>query len=183
MPMTNYGFSLYKGSEANKRNDSTARAGIMEAATSDKQALAREEYFLATPSRGVSELELDRLEIRLLDQLLMAKPQAESRLALYRAANEAAALAWMTPFPLLVLPSLLEEMVQAARHRAQRQKEIFRQSQGFVDQAYGWVNIGMRSVNGEESPFAQAQFLACLNHRQPCRWTALEIKPATTRRC
>jgi len=45
-----------------------------------------------------------------------------------RAANEASALAWTTPFPLLMLPGLLEEKVRSARRQAEQQKIVFKRS-------------------------------------------------------
>ena len=46
-----------------------------------------------------------------------------------RAANEAAALAWLTPFPLLVLPALLDEKAEAARRQAERQQTVTKRGQ------------------------------------------------------
>ena len=54
---------------------------------------------------------------------------------LRRAATEAATLAWMTPFPLLVLPVLLEEKIQEAQMQAQRQVLIRRRSRALIDLA------------------------------------------------
>jgi hypothetical protein len=43
---------------------------------------------------------------------------------LRRAANEAAAIAWMTPFPLLFFPALFEEKTAAARRQAAQQQKV-----------------------------------------------------------
>lgn len=43
------------------------------------------------------------------------------RAALQRAAAEAESLAWLNPYPLLVLPLLLEEKAREARRYAARQ--------------------------------------------------------------
>ena len=53
----------------------------------------------------------------------------------HRAAAEAATLAWMTPYPLLVLPVLLEEKLHTARLEAERQKEIRGRSQVLMARA------------------------------------------------
>ena len=45
---------------------------------------------------------------------------------LYCAANEAAALAWLTVCPLLFFPSLLEEKVRTTLRRWERQKSTYR---------------------------------------------------------
>jgi len=44
------------------------------------------------------------------------------------AVNEAAALAWLTPVPFLIFPTLLEEKVRAARAHWKRQMEILRRT-------------------------------------------------------
>jgi hypothetical protein len=47
---------------------------------------------------------------------------------LRRAANEAAALAWVTFYPLLVFPVLFEEKTAVAVRQAQRQARIYANS-------------------------------------------------------
>ena len=49
-----------------------------------------------------------------------------------RAANDAAALAWTTPYPLLLFPVLLEEKAAAGRIQALRQKGIRQRSREFM---------------------------------------------------
>ena len=51
---------------------------------------------------------------------------------LNRAADEAASIAWATPYPLLVLPVLMEEKLEDARRRAELQKAIYERSQPIV---------------------------------------------------
>ena len=87
----------------------------------------------ATPFRAAQETTLERLKTRLLQQLLAETPEAQLNAPLRRAANEAAALAWATPFPLLFLPALLEETALAARRQAEHQARVLqrcRASQG-----------------------------------------------------
>ena len=86
----------------------------------------------AVPYRGRQESELERLKQRLLRQLLGRNTDPELNPPLRRAANEAAALAWLTPYPLLVFPALLEEKVQAAQNHSQRQSRIRRRSRGLI---------------------------------------------------
>src|SRR3954465_10896241 len=73
--------------------------------------------------------ELERLKERLLEQLL---PQTTHRpdlsSAYRRAANDAVSLAWVTPFPLLVLPVLFEEKAAEAQAQAERQRTILVES-------------------------------------------------------
>jgi hypothetical protein len=85
--------------------------------------------------RGPAELELEQLKSRLLGQLLSPATEPGVSLALRRAANEAASMAWFTPFPLLFFPVLLEEKASAARRQQKRQREIRERTQGLFEQA------------------------------------------------
>jgi hypothetical protein len=79
------------------------------------------------PFRATRESEFERLKTRLLaEQLAGAAPEWNTPLR--RAANEAAALAWATFYPLLVFPVLFEEKVAAAVRQAERQARIFASS-------------------------------------------------------
>src|SRR4051794_3481930 len=69
----------------------------------------------AAPFRGTQETELERLKARLLLELLEQSVDVELSAPLRRAANDAAAVAWTTPFPLLLFPALLEEKAREAR--------------------------------------------------------------------
>jgi len=79
------------------------------------------------PFRATIETELERLKGRLL---LCELETGSAALGghLRRAANEAAALAWVTPYPLLVFPALFEEKVSAALLHAKRQEDVRRRS-------------------------------------------------------
>jgi hypothetical protein len=82
----------------------------------------------AAPFRATQENEFERLKNKLLArQLLDAAPELNAPLR--RAANDAAALAWATVFPLLVFPVLFEEKTDAAVLRAGRQARIYTDSQ------------------------------------------------------
>jgi len=76
------------------------------------------------PFRAHEADPLERLKRRLLDGHLEGVWDAETNCRLRRAANEAAALAWVTPYPLLVFPVLFEEQAAAAATRAQRQAQV-----------------------------------------------------------
>ena len=80
------------------------------------------------PFRAIQETEFERLKYKLLaEQLLAATPELNAPLR--RAANDAAAIAWATVFPLLVFPALFEEKTAAAVLRAERQARIYANSQ------------------------------------------------------
>jgi hypothetical protein len=76
------------------------------------------------PFRATEETELERLKIRLLREKLYTLTVAGANGFVRRAANEAAALAWVTPYPLLVFPALFEEKTQIALLQARRQASV-----------------------------------------------------------
>jgi hypothetical protein len=61
------------------------------------------------PFRVVLEDTLESLKSRLLAARLQFAWSPEQAVVLRRAANEAVSLAWATPYPLLVFPTLFEE--------------------------------------------------------------------------
>jgi hypothetical protein len=80
---------------------------------------------LTTPAyRGAIEAELDRLKDRLLAAELARTTNLETNVLLRRAANDAVALVWLMPYPLLLLPALFAEKALAARRAASRQALI-----------------------------------------------------------
>ena len=78
----------------------------------------------AVPYRGTCETELEQFKQQLLRRALDSAADAELYAPLRRAANEAAAVAWTTPFPLLFLPGLFEEKRRTAETQAVRQKRV-----------------------------------------------------------
>jgi len=78
--------------------------------------------------RDRHEVELEQLKGRLLRRALTETADPELEPSLRRAANEAAALAWATWYPLLLFPELFEEKTRTAARQAERQAEIRRQS-------------------------------------------------------
>ncbi len=80
------------------------------------------------PFRAMLETEFERLKGRLLARQLAKAPAAELNPPLRRAANEAAALAWETLYPLLVFPVLFEEKIEAALRQVERQAHILESS-------------------------------------------------------
>jgi hypothetical protein len=81
-----------------------------------------------SPFRVRHEAEFERLKAQLLAERLEGcwNPQLASHLQ--QAAHEAAALAWVTRYPLLVFPALFEEKAAAALFRAERQEQILQRS-------------------------------------------------------
>lgn len=80
---------------------------------------------VTVPFRATLNDDLERLKDRLLRELLRETPKPQLNPLLRRAANEATALAWTTPYPLLVLPVLLEEKAEDARRYARHQAGIW----------------------------------------------------------
>lgn len=89
------------------------------------------------PFRGALETELEQLKARLLEPLLKNSLNPAQNAPLRQAANEAAGLAWFTPFPLLFFPALLEEKVYAAQRLQARQQRVLRQTEGLLEKAGG----------------------------------------------
>ena len=83
---------------------------------------------LPAPFRATQDTEFEPLKNRLLTRQLAEVPTAELNPPLRRAANEAAALAWATLYPLLVFPVLFEEKTQAALRQVEHQARIYRSS-------------------------------------------------------
>jgi hypothetical protein len=77
------------------------------------------------PFRATQETEFERLKNRLLTETLLAQPTPEQNAAVRRAANEAAALAWVTFYPLLTFPELFAEKNRQALRHAARQADIY----------------------------------------------------------
>jgi hypothetical protein len=77
------------------------------------------------PFRATQETEFERLKHRLLTETLLATARPELNVSIRRAANEAAALAWVTFYPLLVFPALFEEKLRHTLRHAERQARIF----------------------------------------------------------
>lgn len=87
----------------------------------------------AAPFRALLEGEFERLKVRLLRERL-ARTNAPSHNAPLRcAANDAAALAWVTGFPLLFFPLLFEEKARAALLQAQRQDRVRERSRELLE--------------------------------------------------
>jgi len=84
------------------------------------------------PFRATQETELERLKNRLLLGLLTELDEPEVSVYVRRAANEAAALAWVTPYPLLTFPVLFEEKVETALLYAERQTSVRERSAELV---------------------------------------------------
>jgi hypothetical protein len=80
------------------------------------------------PLRARQEADLERLKARLLSERLETQPDPQLGNQLERAANEAAALAWVTRYPLLVFPALFEEKADAAFLHAERQEQVRQRS-------------------------------------------------------
>jgi hypothetical protein len=79
--------------------------------------------------------QLEDLKSHLLRRHVLHAPNMELIPAIRHAANDAASLAWFTPCPLLVFPTLFDEKVESAKHAATVQERIWLQSQELLAQA------------------------------------------------
>jgi hypothetical protein len=87
------------------------------------------------PFPRTDENDLDRLKNRLLRLALAATEDTAMIVALRRAANEAAALAWLEPHPLLVFPVLFLEKAANDHARIERQQRIRARSASLLQEA------------------------------------------------
>ena len=78
----------------------------------------------AVPFRGPGEIALEQLKNRLLRAALQETADVEFSVPLRRVANEAAGVAWLTPFPLLFLPAIFEEKVAQAKRQFARAQTV-----------------------------------------------------------
>ncbi len=78
----------------------------------------------AAPFRATAQTQLEELKSRLLAAALDEVWEPELNSSVRRAANEAAALAWVTPYPLLLFPGLFEEKLAGALRLAERQARV-----------------------------------------------------------
>ena len=79
-------------------------------------------------ARVAREEELEGLKRRLLAEKLEEFWNTPHNGRLWRAANEAAAVAWVTPYPLLVFPELFEEKAKEVLAYAEQQERVTRMS-------------------------------------------------------
>ncbi len=90
---------------------------------------------VVAPFRVTEETELERLKLRLLAEQLVKVEDLQLNAPLRRAANEAAAVAWASRFPLLVFPALFEEKALGARLQVQKQRQVRARSQALYAEA------------------------------------------------
>jgi len=81
---------------------------------------------LHAPVRGVVERQIEPLKQRLLSPILESVSSTDLVKEISWAANEAAALAWLTVCPILVLPTLLEEKVHEALRKWAKRQDVRR---------------------------------------------------------
>ena len=85
---------------------------------------------------ALRDLRTSALELEQFKQCLLGEHGSAHDLQVHswlnRAADEAASIAWATPYPLLVLPVLLDEKLRDARRKAEMQRTIYERSQPIV---------------------------------------------------
>lgn len=82
----------------------------------------------AAPFRALQETRFELLRRELLNERLGELLDPAFNSYLRTAANEAAALAWVTPYPLLVFPTLFEEKADSALLLAEKQEDVLERS-------------------------------------------------------
>ncbi|MBI3878665.1 MAG: hypothetical protein HY301_01190 [Verrucomicrobia bacterium] len=86
----------------------------------------------AVPFRGAQETELEQFKARLLREALAENNLPAFNAPLRRAANDAATVAWVTPFPLLVLPELFAEKARTAIAQTVKQQRVYARSRAIL---------------------------------------------------
>jgi hypothetical protein len=104
------------------------KEGVLEKRIRRKTPLPRR----SSSERRGATVELERLKNCLLYEHTRAVSDAKVHSWLKRGADEAASIAWATPYPLLVFPLLLDEKLSEARRKAERQRSIYLRSQPIV---------------------------------------------------
>src|SRR5437763_830662 len=84
------------------------------------------------PFRAVKEARFEQLKRRLLLTKLDQLPDTRTNAQLRRAANDAAALAWLTPYPTLLFPVLFDEKARTGLDYARRQRRVRERSPRFL---------------------------------------------------
>jgi len=79
---------------------------------------------LHAPVRGKVEAQIELLKQQLLRPVIDSAANTDLVKELVWAANEAAALAWLTVCPILVLPTLLEEKIHGAKRKWEKQEQV-----------------------------------------------------------
>ena len=86
----------------------------------------------AVPFRRVEETRFECLKNRLLLERIEESDNPQFNSQLRRAANEAAFLAWVTPYPVLVFPALFEEKAAAVLSASDRPAYTCQESKDLV---------------------------------------------------
>jgi len=97
--------------ETNGRENRVPGAGTLAKCTEFCRAAARK---------------LKQVEEQLIRKLTAETQGSVPQRLIQQAVNEAEALAWSTPYPLLFLPELAQEKIRSARQWNRRQQEIYR---------------------------------------------------------
>jgi hypothetical protein len=108
--------------------DSTSRTFVKEPKLETGIALGG--FLITRPSASAAAVEA--LKRRLLREKAITASDAVVLSGLEQAAEEAASLAWATPYPLLVLPEVFAEKAAEACFRSQQQSELRQRSKRIV---------------------------------------------------
>ena len=92
--------------------------------TANETLAESQEVVLSAPMRGAVERQLEQLKEKLLSPVLEKIGNVALLKEISWAANEAAALAWLTVCPILLLPVLLEEKVRTTLRKWERQQQV-----------------------------------------------------------
>jgi hypothetical protein len=83
-------------------------------------------------------IKFDDLQSRLVEATMGESTSSFVRGRIHQAAREAAALAWTTPYPLLVMPELFLEKAREASRRLNKQHRVLMRSEWLVEAIRDW---------------------------------------------
>jgi hypothetical protein len=83
-------------------------------------------------------IKFDELQGRLVEATMGESTSPFVRGRIHQAARDAAALAWTTPYPLLVLPELFLEKAREAGQRLDKQRSVLMRSERLVGALEEW---------------------------------------------
>ena len=91
-----------------------------------------------TVSPEAVRIRFQELQSRLVEENLSETRNPSVRGGIRQAANEAAALSWTTPYPLLVMPALFAEKAREIRLRLGKQQGVLMRSESLVKTVHDW---------------------------------------------
>ncbi|MFN7141174.1 MAG: hypothetical protein ACK4UN_17735 [Limisphaerales bacterium] len=125
--------------------------------------------------KSVAHIELQNLKARMLSALLATTEEPELCRQFTLAANEAAAIAWNKPYPVLMFPCLFEEKVRELKLWFRRQQRVLVATQAL---------FGNEQGSGSRADFSEPAKAHCRDAAEMnAAFDAVRLAPVPVRRC